>query len=389
MEVFDGMVSASNETKQGDSPSSPQRGPQTSKPGGSGMSGQVQVPGSRGAQGSTTGGAGGDDPNDPKRPTPRKLPDDKKDEDLEKKKRRAAKKAVIDKMMDHANTLFQNAFKSVAAPLIRSKSEEKLQTHGSPLDAHPREVKASTSHADSQREESSQTGEEGNVEVLQKKVVSLNKEVTMMQNLVDCCRKDYEELQSSFNDYSSDFLHVDETRASISAVTRENEMLKDENTTLKCKQAKASKDTLASKDKIMKYKNKISKMQVDIDFLKVETVELYKKVKLQGDASQTSSAEPKVEQQANKAKDKPDKESTSFALPRTSSSLQALGHLRLEEENRALKQQIEHYEASLVAHKKESMEFKEKLSKQTQKEEELKFKKQKSFCRKHNSLRQM
>lgn len=313
---------------------------QSSRGGEGNSAGQYQG-GANPGQGSTVGGSGGDDPNDPRKPKPRKDPEDKKDRDEEKEKRKAAaKKALIDQVMGITSNLLQN------------------QPHGKqPVVETPTQIVNNPNPV--AEDKASQTKEEERVDTLLKTIQSKDREIVMMQNLVDCCRKDYEDLQESFNGYIDEFTEVDQLRDLISAMYTDNSILRHDNQKIKNQLYQKTEEAAQAYERNKKYKDKISKMEADLDSLKSAKEELSKKLK------SYAATRPREGQ-----KNKTDKEQTESALSKTC-SLQNVEAMKIEEENQALKRKLEQCETSLKAQKKGNTELKDKLAKQNLAQKQL------------------
>ncbi|XP_031565491.1 protein MLP1 homolog [Actinia tenebrosa] len=360
----DGMVTASNETRT--TAGNPSGSEKDEKSGNVGDKKQDVAGGSSSGEGSSVGGSGdGDDPNDPWKPKPRKEPEDKKGDDNDnKEKKRAAKKALDKQMVGITEDLLQEECVGTSTDKSGKQQTALNPEHNLGEGSSSMQIKAAL-----QEVKASQTEEEGNVEALQKTIRSKDKEIALMQNLVDCCRKDYEELQESFNQYSKDFKEVDENRAKIGALRNENNTLKQENSKLKNQMSQKTSEATQAQEKSKKLKNMLSKMEVDLGFLETEKKELL--TKLRKHEAKTPPEEVQVQKTEDKKEHEIDKNRLEHGLGR-SCSLQDVEAMKAEEENVELKNKIHQCEASLKTQKKECADLKEKIAKMTKTENQLK-----------------
>ncbi|KAK3750346.1 hypothetical protein QZH41_010280 [Actinostola sp. cb2023] len=317
---FTDMVIASNETgtKEGVMNSNKGSGAQSS----AGSEGSaVPVLSSTNKQSGSAGGSG-DDPDDPRKPRPRKEPQDKIGDDAKKE-------------LKNQEEILENLLKSIIVPSKDRSSSKEKQT---------------------------QTLEEGNVEMLLKRIKLKDNEISVMQKLVNCCRNDYEELQQSFDMYKKEFEEVDKNRVFIRS-------LKLENATLKQEKVKKEDDIRILEEKNMKLKNKLSKMSIDCDFLRTEKMELLKKLKQYACQQRPSHVEP----QGDQKKDEQDHQADAAILTmKRSSSLQEVKALKAEEDNNFLRSKIKQLESILEKLNRETKQSNEKFQRLTESEEELK-----------------
>lgn len=264
-------------------------------------------------------GGFGDDPEDPRKPRlPRTEPQDKIDDDDEEKNRR------------EQGEMLSKLLRSITVPSQVSSSV-------------PFDKQTETSAED--------------IEALKRKVKLKDQEISGMQNLINCCRQDYEELQQSFDKYKREFEEVDKNRSLMFSLRKENEILKQEN---------ARKDYqihhLGEINK--KLQNKLSKQEIDCDFLMTEKLELLKQLRCYEQNHIDQQNEQKTEEQQRQ-------ESTILALKK-SSSLQEMKILRAEERNNVLTMKIEQLEGIVDKMKQAIEQSTQRLQIQEKREEELK-----------------
>lgn len=265
-----------------------------------------------GTRGMAAGGSG-DDPDDPRKPPPRKEPQDKMDVDVKRD-------------LKEQEEMLSKLLKSITSDQSNNKQ--------------------------------TQTSEEGNVLTLHKKLKLKDKEISAMQNLINCCRNDYEELQQSFDMYKKEFDEVDKNRAYIHSLTKENSTLRQEN---------SNKDRHISKLEELnrKLKNKLSKVSIDCDFLRTEKLELLRQLR----HCEQNHDEPSTSRKTNEQQNE-----TAILALRKSSSLQEVKILKAQETNNLLNVKIEHLQSVIEKLNHEAEQSKITTQHQDQMEEVLKTK---------------
>ncbi|XP_032222447.2 centromere protein F [Nematostella vectensis] len=266
------------------------------------------------------GGDAGDDPSDP---------DEEKDESEEDQERkRHNKKAALDRLLlvseKILNEELRHAVSAVTLHIQESKDGKRNVFEGS------------------WKEEASQTDDEGSIDQLQKIVRSRDHEIKLLKKLLEDCRCDYEELQRSFDRYSSEFREVDKNRELIASLTRQLDA--------------KNRDIKDLKETVVKFKRRISQIQVDIDILMNEKTELAKQIDKQVSLSLSESSD---KQHSMNEKEK-------YVMPpllRKSSSTGDACILKAEEQNQQLLANISIMETNLKKAKSEGKKCAFKLSK--------------------------